>query len=157
MLHWVEGFRQESGGSLREAVDAFHKTHLNWNISCDIMSSMDQEIRIAVDIDQQAEEGIPIKVDLKDMEGEPVQMFKHLDDDTPVDGPVTVDGSGGQIFILDGGKYMLHFKWDAADGNTREFESEIEIPIPPYCRGCEQRVPFIPDDDYICEGCRYGW
>lgn len=115
------------------------------------------DIRIAIDFGQQGEEGVPVKVSIVEAETDrPISVFSELRSRDAVAQPFLLKDGGGRVFIEDGGKYKALFAWKASDGQERQFSEEFEIPQPPICPACEQRVPDLNEDDYICADCRFG-
>jgi hypothetical protein len=122
------------------------------------MLGMAQQIRIAIDLDQQAEKGVPVKVKFLTPEGKTVDVFASIFDKEPTEQPITIDGEeGGRVFTEDGGKFAAHFWWTASDKKERDFQQDFDIPVPPECPKCLQRVPEIPKGEYICHRCRFGF
>ena len=115
---------------------------------------MPQVIRIAIEVEQRTEPGVDISGYLWDENDNEAEIFLEKDAREPVSQPFTIHGGGTRIFTSEGGKYHGKFSWTASDGKERTFTQEIEIPIPPECPRCEQRVPELVD--YLCANCRFG-
>lgn len=124
---------------------------------------MAQQIRIAIDIEQKAEQNIPITFFLNREEYDwqtetdvvrPVDIFENLEDTEPAQQPIVLENGSGRVFVDDGGKFLGRFLWTAADQKERDFEETFEVPVPPLCPRCENRVPELVD--YLCDSCRFG-
>jgi hypothetical protein len=112
-----------------------------------------REIRIAVNVKQRTQGGIPVQVWLRDQDDKEVAMYL-VAEEPPATQPVTFDSGGGKFYVAEGGEYIGRFKWNAADDEEREFEEPISVPSPPECPNCLERVPTLVD--YVCESCRFG-
>jgi hypothetical protein len=115
---------------------------------------MPREIRIAVEVEKRTEGGSPVKVSLKDADGNQVPIYLEDNLLEPRLDPVTVNSDGGMIFVAEGGSYTAQFQWTSVDEKNREFTEELLVDIPPLCPRCNERVPGLAD--YICEDCRFG-
>jgi hypothetical protein len=115
---------------------------------------MSTGIRVAIEIDQEAEDGTPIAAKVLDLDGNEATVYTGLYEDDPAEQPISMIAGEGILYVEDGGEYDAHFTWKASDGKDRGFTQRLKIPLPPTCPKCERRVPELTD--YVCEECRFG-
>lgn len=90
-------------------------------------------IRFAIDIamDEGLEDkAIPMRITMKNDDGEMVAIYKDLDDIMPLEQPYEVIPNE-RVYVERWGRFTMNMAWTPEDGDERDFDTGFEIPKPP--------------------------